>query len=77
MSESMYLCPKCDKSRFCETWAEWKCTAQKKRIYGYKKLTDPAQCKFYRKRGKDFKEPKCQCEDCLKNDKLMEESLEV
>ena len=67
MSETNYLCPKCVNSVRCETWGEWKCLAQKKRIYGYKKLTDQAQCKFYKKRGKDFKEPKCQCEDCLKN----------
>ena len=76
MSESIYLCPKCDKSIRCDTWAEYKCEILEKRIYGYKQLTDPAQCKFYRKRGKDFKEPKCQCEDCLKSERLAEE-LEV
>lgn len=64
MAETNYLCPQCVNSVRCETWAEWKCLAQKKRIYGYKTLTE---CKFYKKRGKGFKEPKCQCEDCLKN----------
>lgn len=61
------LCPSCTNAIRCETWAEWKCTAQKKRIYGYKTMSS---CKFYKKRPKDFKEPKCQCEDCLKNVEL-------
>ena len=73
MNESIYLCPKCENSVRCETWGEWKCTAQKKRIYGYKQLTDPAQCKFYKKRGKNFKEPKCQCETCVENDLLVDD----
>lgn len=76
MSETKSICESCDQEIWCPTWGEVKCRAQKKRIYGYKKLTDPAQCKFYRKRGRDFKEPKCQCEDCLQNDKLAEENLE-
>lgn len=62
MSEG--LCPTCVNSIRCETWAEWKCKKLERRIYGYAKLTD---CKFYKKRDKNFKEPKCQCEDCLKN----------
>lgn len=58
------LCPSCANSIRCETWGEWKCVPQKKRIYGYKTLTE---CKFYKKRSKDFKESPCRCEDCLKN----------
>lgn len=71
MSEG--LCINCVSSRRCETWGEMKCLVKKQRIYGYAKLTE---CKFYKKRGKDFKESPCQCEDCLKNGKLVEEDLE-
>lgn len=76
MSETKSLCEDCVSAVSCETWGEVKCLAQKKRIYGYVKLIDPAQCKFYKKRGKGFKEPKCQCEDCLRNEQLAEESEE-
>ena len=64
----MSICKTCENEIWCPTWTEVKCLAQKKYIHGYKKLTDPAQCKFYKKRGKDFKEPKCQCETCLERD---------
>lgn len=65
------LCGSCVNSIRCETWGEWKCVAKELRIY------DPViYCKDYKKRGKDFKEPKCQCEDCLKNDLLAEEETE-
>lgn len=67
------LCPNCVNSIFCSTWAEWKCKKFEKRIYGYKKLT---KCKFYSKRPKDFKESKCQCDDCLKNELLWDEEEE-
>ena len=67
------ICSTCTESLWCPTWAEVKCKALLKRVHGYKKMTDPAQCKYYKKRGKDFKEPKCQCEDCLKNHLLVEE----
>lgn len=76
MSETKSLCEDCTESRWCETWGEVKCLAQKKRIYGYVKLIDPAQCKFYKKRGKGFKESKCQCDDCLENELLAEKSGE-
>lgn len=76
MSETKSLCEDCTESRWCETYGEVKCLAQKKRIYGYVKLIDPAQCKFYKKRGKNFKESKCQCEDCLRNEQLVEEAEE-
>lgn len=68
MSEG--LCPSCTNSIWCPTWAEWKCKIKEGRIYDYKTLTE---CKFYKKRGKDFKEPRCQCEDCLKNEDLLDE----
>lgn len=61
------LCPTCENSIRCDTWAEWKCKKLEQRIYGYAKMTD---CKFYKKRDKNFKEPKCRCEDCLKNSLL-------
>lgn len=59
------LCPSCTNSIRCNTWAEWKCKVQERRIYGYKTMTE---CKSYKKRPKDFEEPKCQCEDCFEND---------
>lgn len=71
MSEG--LCPNCVEAIWCPTWAEVKCKKLKRRIYGYAKLTD---CMFYKKRGKDFKEPKCQCEDCLSNELLAGEDEE-
>lgn len=67
------LCPSCTNSIFCETWAEMKCKALDRRIYGYKTMTS---CKFYKKRDKNFKESACQCEDCLSNSALHEEYLE-
>lgn len=56
------LCATCEKSIFCNTWGEWKCKGLELRVYG-----DVVQCGTYKKRPKDFKEPKCQCEDCLNN----------
>ena len=67
------LCPTCESAIWCSTWGEVKCKVHERRIYGYKTLTD---CKLYKKRDKAFKEPKCQCEDCLKNDLLAAEYLE-
>ena len=52
----------------CSTWAETKCKAFNIRIYSV--IT---KCESYNKRPKDFKESKCQCESCLKNEKLNEE----
>lgn len=73
MSESKSLCPACSNSIRCETWAEWKCTARKRRIYGWVDLT---LGKKYKKRPKNWKEPPCRCKDCLENDKLSEEREE-
>ena len=63
-------CPSCVNSVWCDTWSEWKCKKLNKRIYGYKKLTN---CKFYSKRPKNFKEPRCQCKDCLNNEFIWDE----
>ena len=65
------LCPSCENSIWCPTWAEWKCKVESKRIY-----SAVTKCDSYKKRGKDFKEPKCQCEDCLKNEVLWDEEEE-
>lgn len=70
MSETKEFCPTCTQSIFCPTWSEVKCKAFERRVYNYDKLTE---CVFYKKRGKDFKEPRCRCEDCLKNESLHEE----
>ena len=64
------LCPTCKMSIWCPTWAEWKCKVKERRIYDYKTLTD---CADYKTRGKDFKEQRCQCEDCLKNELLFDD----
>lgn len=58
------LCAKCANSIFCETWAEWKCKKYERRIYEYAEMTE---CEGFKKRGRDFKEPRCRCEDCLKS----------
>lgn len=74
MSETKGLCPTCSNSIFCKTWAEYKCSAKKRRIYGYETLTE---CKQYKKRPAGWKEMPCRCEDCLKNEMLAEEIEEV
>ena len=67
MANKKALCPNCENSVLCPTWGEYKCKTLKRRIYGFTKLTE---CKHYKKRGKDFQEPRCQCEDCLENEEL-------
>ena len=67
------LCASCTQSIYCDTWSEWKCKAKEKRIYNFKTLTE---CEYYKKRDKNFKEPRCQCESCLGNDILFEEESE-
>lgn len=66
------LCPTCAHSIWCPSWAEWKCTEKAIRFteYGFKQ---PTSCSDYKKRGKDFKEPSCQCDVCLINEKLLDE----
>ena len=61
-------CPTCEKSIFCPTWAEWKCKATERRFHH----NGPLECEHFKKRGKDFKESKCRCEDCLKNENLID-----
>lgn len=61
------LCPSCASAIFCPTWGQFKCRTKKRYITGCKTI-----CGSYKKRPKDFKEPRCQCEDCLKNEALME-----
>lgn len=66
------LCSTCTNAIYCPTWSEWKCKTHAIRfsIYG---RSMPTKCADYKKRSKDFKEPKCQCDDCLKNDFLCDE----
>lgn len=65
------LCPSCAMSIWCPTWAEWRCKAKERRIYEI-----PVKCEDYKKREKDFKEPRCQCQSCLENEKLYEDEEE-
>lgn len=74
MSEIKGLCPTCDKAIWCPTWGEWRCKAHEKRIYNYAEMTE---CESYKKRGKDFEEPQCLCEDCLHSELLNAEIEEV
>ena len=62
------LCASCVNAVRCYTWGEWKCTAQARRVY--ETIT---KCDDYKKRGKVFKESRCQCDDCLRNESLAEE----
>lgn len=59
------LCPSCVSSIRCETWGQYKCKVKERHITGRKSV-----CASYTRRPKDFEEPKCQCEDCLKNEEL-------
>ena len=65
------LCPSCKNSIWCPTWAEWKCKAKSRRVH-----SAVTKCDDYNKRGKDFKESKCQCKDCLRNEILWNEEEE-
>ena len=56
------LCVSCANSIFCETWGEWKCKAYDVRI-----CDTIVECPYYKKRPRDFKESKCQCDDCRDN----------
>lgn len=67
------LCPTCIHSVWCPTWAEWKCTVKSKRI---PVLSRVKVCSDFKKRDKDFEEPKCQCKNCLENDILWNEENE-
>lgn len=69
------LCSSCTNAVRCYTWAEWKCLKQAVRFssYGY---SMPTKCSDYKKRDKIFKEPKCQCDDCSRNENLLDEESE-
>lgn len=66
------LCTNCVYCVRCYTWAEYRCLKKAIRFtsYGY---SMPTKCSDYEKRDKNFKEAKCQCEDCLGNEALAEE----
>lgn len=64
------LCASCASSIWCPTWAEWKCKLKERRIYSAMLLSK--QCPDYKKSDKNFKESKCQCDDCLKNESLLD-----
>lgn len=66
------LCESCVSSRWCATWAERKCVKRGLRFTAYGHF-QPAECPDYKKRDKNFKEPRCQCEDCLQNESLLDE----
>ena len=68
--EELPLCATCTMSIWCPTWTEWRCRGKEKRIYNFKTLTE---CESYKKRDKNFKEPKCHCKDCIENDIVMED----
>lgn len=57
------LCDVCENSRFCSVWGETKCVALKQRIYN-----TIEKCDSYKRRPKNFVEPKCQCEDCQRRE---------
>ena len=65
------LCSNCVSSIWCETWCEVKCVAKKMRIYNPESINSCAD--FKKRPAVGYKEPKCQCEDCLRNDALAEE----
>ena len=63
------LCSSCSNAIRCNTWAEWRCSVKKKRIYNHKEMTD---CESYKKRPNNWKETPCQCKFCLINENLIE-----
>ena len=71
--EELPLCATCTMSIWCPTWTEWKCRVKEKRIYNFKTLTE---CESYKKRDKNFKESKCQCENCLENELIYDICME-
>ena len=66
------LCSNCVSGRWCPTWAERKCVKRALRFSSWGHAT-PISCPDYKKRDKNFKEPRCQCDDCLKNESLLDE----
>lgn len=66
------LCASCTKGVYCPTWSEWKCLRKAVRFSNYGRPL-PTKCEDYEKRGTNFKEPKCQCDSCLRNEALADE----
>lgn len=66
------ICSTCSHSIWCPTWAEWKCKLKGRRIYSDNLLS--VTCPDHKKRDKTFKESACQCESCLKNEALHDNS---
>ena len=64
------LCASCTQSIYCFTCFECICNVKEQLFYNYKTITN---CEYYKKRDKNFKEPKCQCENCLENELTMED----
>lgn len=64
------LCANCVSSIWCGTWAEWKCLVTKTRHDGGIVVDE---CDSYTKRGNNFKDRKCMCEDCLNSGRYSEE----
>lgn len=62
------LCASCASSIWCPTWAEWKCKQHERRMYSVVE-----RCTDYTARPKSFKEPMCQCKDCLVNEMILDE----
>ena len=61
-------CPTCSNSIRCDTWGEWKCAVHKRRYIH----NGPVICSDFKKRPINWKEMRCGCEDCQKNEVLME-----
>lgn len=59
-------CPTCSNSIRCYTWGEWKCVEQKRRYIH----NGPVECADYKKRPAGWKEMRCRCEDCLRNEEF-------
>lgn len=59
------LCASCEHSRFCDTWAEWKCVKKCIRF----SIPNIVECNDYKK-IKDVKDkPTCQCKHCLERER--------
>lgn len=62
------LCASCSNSIRCYTWGEYRCSVTTRRVY-----ETVTKCDDYVKRPKDWKEIRCGCESCLRNEALAEE----
>lgn len=68
----MKNCKNCSKAIWCRVWAEHKCTETEVRY-----SVPVEDCEGFVKRPAGWKEMPCRCEDCLKNEMLVEEIEEV